>query len=352
MSRASEMRRPLSPIPSPTSVTSVTSQKISSRPASQRTATEKIQSVLSSREQIPVIAPPSPPPYRSTKELKPERSTYSTIQNLFDGESVEHVLSSKGFSLEKVVVIDEDGTLQSPYAVAIAPTGHQVFISLDDGGYVPTNETTVVKMRISEKSDLPHSIKTGLIACASYGSGAVYDYGTGVCVINSTPEREERNLNILDDGGSLYLRESSKSYPLVKISDIMSSPDDVSNIIDDFYDVIQRDIFTKSIDTLNQLKSTIGSLRQNSDKLMCIWNKLIDELDAIRTDTGNNLIRSRNDGKMTAGLLENLNQANVLISKTLEISQFDDSDMTHLSHLDTVIKSKVDQLNEISSKLG
>ena len=208
------------------------------------------------------------------------------------------ILSDYGYNVVSKINLESD-TIDRNYIKAFNADGQTVYIEIDDkhnGKYKVNMGDDIINMFDNDKILIPGSMKMGALDAIDFDVyGVMYECVDGLCFLyrdNYDLEPKEINMGRTNLKSQLANSKSddhkniissrriiSIPYPVVRLSEIISSPEQVSIAIREVIDRLTTIAFGKCSDELNSLYNIVD---ESSTKIKELINETIAKSDELR----------------------------------------------------------------------
>lgn len=216
--------------------------------------------------------------------------SFPDLHSLVQGTSVEQKLVTAGFTpVDKIVVQEADGALSAKYIKVATRSGQSALVELDQAGYVATSPQDLNVVEVQEATVVPYSTKNGAInALGQEISGVAFVCEDNVCVVSRTEEvtPQETLFVVTEKAGdkTAMLDSSPVAYPIVRLSEIVASPEVVIRSIEEAATQLRAKAYEAAIDDLKKAKESTKELSQ-----------ALNDFDRVQEDALRDLRRSIED---------------------------------------------------------
>lgn len=209
---------------------------------------------------LPLVASSSLPTLEKTPKTKERKqlkeSENREIKNFIREEEkgdVEKILAGSGFVVgEKILTKDKSGHMVCHFIKIRDNSGRTAYVELDtdcsDGlGYIEINENDEI-MNVGDNSEIPYSLKMGTYEANNNDIyGVVFECNNSICVMS----RKNTALDPVEsvfayenvDGDSSYFSEQPVSFPMIKMSEVMTNPKAVQKSVSLTYNRMRNAVF-------------------------------------------------------------------------------------------------------------
>lgn len=218
--------------------------------------------------------------------------SFPDLHSLVQGTSVEQKLVSSGFTpVDKVVVQEADGTLSAKYIKVATKSGQSALVELDQPGYVATSPQDLNVVEVQEATLVPYSTKNGTITSLGQEiSGVAFVCEDNVCVVSRTEEvTPKETLFVVAEKANdktATLDNSPVAYPIVRLSEIVASPEAVASSIEEAATQLRSKAYEAALEELKKAKESTKELSQG-----------LNDFDRVQEDALRDLRRSIDDLK-------------------------------------------------------
>lgn len=221
---------------------------------------------------------------KATPVLSKLPSTNNYV-SFITSSNCENELNKAGYTVSnKIITRDEKSNILVSFVKAVDRNGNNVYVLIDDSGYLSTTRSDVELTRTSTNL-LPFSVKNGSYESVGIeGAGVALECGSsGICTMIRGSDMAPVESNYLARGVIDVQKERVYSYPIVKLSEIKHHPDLIEKNVQNVCYRIRNQSMQKSMEELREFKRL-------SDEL-CVK---LSEFDALRikvTNCWNNALR-------------------------------------------------------------
>lgn len=189
---------------------------------------------------------------KESKESKENKEIKNLIREEEKGD-VEKILAGSGFVVgEKILTKDKSGHMVCHFIKIRDNSGRTAYVELDtdcsDGlGYIEINENDEI-MNVGDNSEIPYSLKMGTYEANNNDIyGVVFECNNSICVMsrkNTALEPVESVFSYENvDGDSSYFSEQPVSFPMIKMSEVMTNPKAVQKSVSLTYNRMRNAVF-------------------------------------------------------------------------------------------------------------
>lgn len=233
----------------------------------------------SAREAVIALTPKATSSIRSLNSLdsyEVEEFEVKDYQGIISKASIENELVDNGYNLLNRVIVSTHSGPKAKYIKTNNKQGQIVFVLLDVEGYTTTRETDLT-LSECEKNTIPHSVKSGVCDCAGNDVfGVALEAGCDtLCVISRDEDLKIRESSFTFDQQK---NESSQgdiiSYPIVRMSEVRTTPDVVLSSTDKVTRRLRNSIFSSLVSELSEEEKSVEKLEETVKH----FNKLKDDI--------------------------------------------------------------------------
>ena len=200
-------------------------------------------------------------------------------------EGIEHQLARLGYIVTAKILINgsDSGTdhrserpvgTEARFLEAINPRGQKVFIELDTEGFVAISPSDLTLIEGKHATVIPYSVKVGALECAQMNiCGVAFVCANGLCTlqremaVGSGPNIYETNFiyteRVAIKDGTAKLGDRITPYPIVRLSEIVDSPEEMVRSVDTVTKRIRDTAYAGCKSDLMKTDDAITNLRKN-----------------------------------------------------------------------------------------
>ena len=190
-------------------------------------------------------------------------------------EGIEHQLARLGYIVTaKILINGSDSGTEARFLEAINPRGQKVFIELDTEGFVAISPSDLTLIEGKHATVIPYSVKVGALECAQMNiCGVAFVCANGLCTlqremaVGSGPNIYETNFIYTEKpaikDGTAKLGDRITPYPIVRLSEIVNSPEEMVRSVDTVTKRIRDTAYAGCKSDLAKTDDAITNLRKN-----------------------------------------------------------------------------------------
>lgn len=235
-----------------------------------------------------------------TEQEKEKEKQLPTITDEEKGD-VEKILANSGFSVgEKILTRDPLGHIICHFIKVRDNAGRSAYVELDtdcsDGlGYIQISEydeimnAQDIKKQEVNRNDIPYSLKIGTYEANNNDIyGVVFECNNSLCVMsrkNSNLEPVENVFTYEEEregtGGTSHFSEQPVSFPMIKMSEIMTNPKAVQRSVSLTYNRMVNAVFDNC--SKESSKFLFDNLKAVEEQIQRFQNKSNETATALKT---------------------------------------------------------------------
>lgn len=212
----------------------------------------------------------------------------SAYLSIITNSNCELELSKAGYVVNhKIITKDEKNNEMFSYIKAIDKNGNNVYVLVDEAGYLSTTEKDMQLSKCSTNL-VPFSLKNGLYESVGLDAmGVAIECGSlGICTMTRSHDMKPVEHNFVSKHIDKESIDRFYSYPIIKLSEIKHHPDIILQNVQNVSSRILTESFRKCVSDLSEFKrnaeellrtiNTFDTLRTN---ITSSWNERMYELD-------------------------------------------------------------------------
>lgn len=226
--------------------------------------------------------------------------SFPDLHSLVQSASVEQQLVMSGFTpVDKVVIQEPDGNLSAKYIKVATRSGQCALVELDQAGYVATSPQDLNVVEVQDTTVVPYSTKNGAInSLGQEIAGVAFVCEDNVCIVTRTEEVAPReSLYVVTDKAgdkTAVLDSSPVAYPVVRLSEIMVSPEVVIRSIEEAAAQLRAKAYEAALEDLKKAKESVKEV-----------GRALDDFDRVQEEALRDLRHSIEDLKKVLAKYDN-----------------------------------------------